>query len=481
MSSQVAREWAVRCSLGLRLSTLVPLSLGSDVSSHAPSAPPCPPVVASSLVLLVTSLLKPYADPTSVMESHYRLSDVSTVPLQLFLCPELYSSSITFTVSLTRLVLDSYEPQWTGDWLSKNVTVKTYLDFLRLRHSYPPATASAFVPIASSLLSLLLIQILRSPTVSAGEEAVRSLVSAVYENGVAGCAGNAACLAMRKVTEHEDPNVNKRFGQALLLCRFHKLAPCVLAAGGGGTGGSALRDESAAEGWRTLLCVYAWLSSAAGGLGARAAKELGALLGPPSRNGDLNGYVDDVLVNYLFLGGPNSNVNRLASVLPLVTPLLVSLSRPTVDVEAMTRFLAVAGVSLKSDFVAADRVAGDDGRYLEYLVECTVEIEAMAEKEGGDGVLIDIDGGESGGKLRASQDLVLDATASLLVGAFRGGGSASTRALRVVVKGFKAGGGEGGEELTLRLVGMAMQRAARGEEVRGRLPCEGERSETSSE
>ena len=68
-------------------------------------------------------------------------------------------------------------------------------------------------------------------------------------------------------------------------------------------------------------------------------------------------------------------------------------------------------------------------------------------------------------QLRACQDLVLDATASLLVGAFRGGGSASTRALRAVVKGFKAGGGKAGEELTLRLVGMAMQRAARGEEL----------------
>ena len=125
---------------------------------------------------------------------------------------------------------------------------------------------------------------------------------------------------------------------------------------------------------------------------------------PRFARSQLEGFVDDALINYLFLGGPNSNVNRLASVLPLMTPLLLSLSHPTVDVDAMTRFLAVAGVSLKSDFVAADRVAGDDGRYLEYLVECAVEIEAMAEKKGGDGVLIDLDGGEAGGKVRSGDE-----------------------------------------------------------------------------
>ena len=82
-------------------------------------------------------------------------------------------------------------------------------------------------------------------------------------------------------------------------------------------------------------------------MGAEAATSLGISFAPLAASGAMSGYVDDALVNYLFLGGPNSNVNRLASVLPLMTPLLRSMMSPAPDVDGMTRFLAVAGVSLK--------------------------------------------------------------------------------------------------------------------------------------
>ena len=56
------------------------------------------------------------------------------------------------------------------------------------------------------------------------------------------------------------------------------------APGSAGRGGG---DGTAKEGWQALLCVYAWLSSAAGGLGAASAQELGSLLGPPARKGEV--------------------------------------------------------------------------------------------------------------------------------------------------------------------------------------------------
>ena len=137
----------------------------------------------------------------------------------------------------------------------------------------------------------------------------------------------------------------------------------------------------------------------------------------PARSGSLHGVVNDSLINYLFLGGPNSNINRLQSVLPLMLPLLITLTNP-LNVSEMTKFLAVAGVSLKSDFVAINRVAGLGCKD---LVSCVLEIERLSELD--DDCLIDINCNGEGGKLRACQDLVLDATASLLVCAFRGGGS----------------------------------------------------------
>ena len=171
--------------------------------------------------------------------------------------------------------------------------------------------------------------------------------------------------------------------------------------------------------------------------------------------------MDDFLVNYLFLGGPNSNINRLLSVLPILPALVASLTTPVVKTDMLTRFLAVAGVSLKSDFIAVEKVVGEDVGYLKYLLNCVNEIEALITREEGtpnDGTC------ES---LQACEDLLLDATASLLVCSMRNGGSSSTRSWREVVKGLKSGGGT--NSLLVKLVGMALQRAARSEETPWKL------------
>ncbi|GMI15909.1 hypothetical protein TrVE_jg8845 [Triparma verrucosa] len=441
--AKVNREWAVRENLGIKLSHQVLRSLGADDTPQNCS-PPVPSTISTSLILLCQSLLKSYAVPATPMTLHLRLSDVSSVPLQMFLTPNLYCGSIDFAVMLTQIINDTYGKPWAGEWLERSVSVKTYLDFLRLRHSYPSNISSPFTPLATDLLTILTVTTLKSPSIAKGENAVRNLIECIFENGLSGVAGTAVVSTMKKVIEYEDQVVNKRFGQALLLHQFHALAPCLLMAD--------CPTKETRGNWRTCLEVFCWLSSAAGDLGAECSRSLGGYLMAPARDGALTGVVNDSLINYLFLGGPNSNINRLQSVLPLMLPLLTTLTNP-LDVEEMTKFLAVAGVSLKSDFVAVGKVVGVG---VGDLVSCVLEIERMAENS-----LIDVNGDESD-KLRACQDLVLDATASLLVCAFRGGGSSSTEALRSVVKEFK---NPSHTHLTTRLISMSLQRAARSEEV----------------
>ena len=168
--------------------------------------------------------------------------------------------------------------------------------------------------------------------------------------------------------------------------------------------------------------------------------------------------MDDFLVNYLFLGGPNSNINRLLSVLPLLPTLVVSLTTPTLRADMLTKFLATAGVSLKSDFIAVERVVGEDVGYLKYLVACVMEIERQSEQNCEDPSKQDA--------LRTCEDLVLDATASLLVCSMRNGGASSTKSWREVVRGLKS---QSSNSLLIRLVGIALQRAARSEEIPWRL------------
>jgi len=343
-----------------------------------------------------------------------------------------------------------------GDFLERVIGVRGICDLIRLRCNWRTDSNSIaeFMHVASTCMTSMMISCLKHPKVHKGENACKVLVDALTECNLGTVAGGVIVAVMKNLVEWEDHEVNRRFGQGLLLHNFHTVTGvCTLAL----INSPPQSQPIWVEQWKMLLCVYTWLSSAAGVLGSSCSRTLGTALIEVARAGKLGGVVDDYLVNYLFLGGPNSNINRLLSVLPILPALVVSMTTPEVKTDMLTKFLAVAGVSLKSDFIAVERVVGEDVGYLKYLLICVNEVEKLTKTTEP----------EVGEKLRACEDLLLDATASLLVCSMRNGGSSSTRSWREVVKGFKLGGGNNG--LLVKLVGMALQRAARSEETPWKL------------
>ena len=204
-----------------------------------------------------------------------------------------------------------------------------------------------------------------------------------------------------------------------------------------------------------------------------------SLLTPPK-------VVDDELTNYLWLGGPSSNINRLKVVLPILPALVVSLitdAHATNDYTALTKFLATAGVALKSDFLAVSALADCVG-YLEYLIVVVLEIEAVIKQvaTSPDEVLLDLSFDSSSpapsadvtSQLIACQDLTLDACSSLLVDSMRMGGASSTASWQTILKKLRPGESTSSAHLLCKLASMAMQRSVRSEEQpwSGQL-CEG--------
>eukprot|EP00520_Triparma_pacifica_P009191 CAMPEP_0118668908 /NCGR_PEP_ID=MMETSP0785-20121206/20606_1 /TAXON_ID=91992 /ORGANISM="Bolidomonas pacifica, Strain CCMP 1866" /LENGTH=771 /DNA_ID=CAMNT_0006563531 /DNA_START=151 /DNA_END=2464 /DNA_ORIENTATION=- len=405
--SMRAREWAIRQQLGIRLATAVRIgaiyNAGWTVpfkdSEHGSSAAQnVPSLVQIAIINFMTRVLKP-ADFDSPLATHKRLSDLALVPLQIVLSPELYAGSVTFG----REVLN-YRGQGVVDLIRLRCNWRTDLN-----------DPSDFIHVASTCLTSMMISTLKAPRVHKGENACKVLVDVLNECNLGGVAGGVVVAVMKNLIEWEDEEVNRRFGQGLLLHNFHSVTGvCTLALINPPPQNQSLWVDQ----WKTLLCVYTWLSSAAGNLGSSCSRTLGTALIEVARAGKLGNVVDDFLVNYLFLGGPNSNINRLLSVLPILPALVASLTTPEVKPDMLTKFLAVAGVSLKSDFIAVEKVVGEDVGYLKYLLICVNEIETLINSKGTqEGV---------GERLRACEDLLLDATASLLVCSMRNGGASST-------------------------------------------------------
>ena len=129
------------------------------------------------------------------------------------------------------------------------------------------------------------VQELKGGNVRKGELAVKSLTDCLAESGLGSMAGGVVIGTMRKLVEWADPDVNRRFGQGLLQNSFHSvIGLCTLAMINPTPPKASL---SWVPQWRNLLCVYTWLSSAAGVLGSRCSKTLGIALMEVARAGKL--------------------------------------------------------------------------------------------------------------------------------------------------------------------------------------------------
>jgi hypothetical protein len=372
-----------------------------------------------------------------------------------------------------------------------HVNLQVLLDNTTLSSS---ASASRIEDLTSITTFLLTLRFLDTTHIKPGENDVAICVNALVSKDLEGPAATVVLKSFVYLLENSDESICVRFGQALQSSSFMKHATIMLA---NVIDSSPLPSPEYQSNWRLCFMVLLWLSSATGNVGAKSCVTLGTLMLKSARNNLLPSVINDDLTNYLFLGGPSSNINRLKVVLPILPALvcsLINLSHQSRDYSTLTKFLATAGVALKSDFVATAALK-DSVQYLGYLIVVVREIQQVIASnasapaptaDGGDNndLLLDLSFDNAGAKpssptlspssrrpsldisqqLIACQDLTLDACSSLLVDSMHRGGSDSTQSWRSIIGSLKSETPATTTALLTKLTSMSMQRTLRSEE-----------------
>ena len=309
------REHSIRSSLGLRVCTALRTSLTYRTNSwevpykdveHNSSL--CRNIVnyssvKTSLLNILTTVLSP-TDLTSPLTTHKRTSDYALIALQIFLSIDLYSSDVLLATKIWQIVADTYCYEGVNEdgyglkvhackFFARVVGLQKLCDLIRLRCNWVAEQQTLgsgqqvfnFQEVAIRVCCCVCVQELKGGNVRKGELAVKSLTDCLAESGLGSMAGGVVIGTMRKLVEWADPDVNRRFGQGLLQNSFHSvIGLCTLAMINPTPPKASL---SWVPQWRNLLCVYTWLSSAAGVLGSRCSKTLGIALMEVARAGKL--------------------------------------------------------------------------------------------------------------------------------------------------------------------------------------------------
>ncbi|GMI31700.1 hypothetical protein TeGR_g14162 [Tetraparma gracilis] len=448
----------------------VQMSYGHLLSTLLEKRPP-PPLTVSSLLTV---------GPPTPQNLLLRYSDISVQILHgCFPDPALWGDSLISTIASTFTT-----PETPKKFSLANLSLQMILDNISLAGEQAKAgafTASSLPHLVALASFLLKLRLSDAINIKGGEAETLVCIRTLVQRDLKDLAATVVLETFVGLLESEDQLVCVRFGQALQGANFMKYATVMLS-----NTVDSRHNQTAEwrENWRMCLQTTLWLASATGSSGARHCETLGKLMYKSASGGLLPLVISDDLTNYLFLGGPASNINRLKVVLPILPALVAALihdANASSDYSSLTKFLATAGVALKSDFLAVSALADSVVGYLDYLIIVVREIEKVilsapsASAAPLDAnLLLDLSFDDSSAspppapassdstvqQLVACQDLTLDACSSLLVDAMRMGGVSSTRAWCSIVSSLRAET----PALLSKLACMAIQRSVRSEE-----------------